>query len=90
MKEIRRLLALTAIAALPLFAAAAAPPPPPPAAPNAEESAKLPAIVARGRLLYDLDRAAWVATDDFLKKVRDPAAAGYRGYVVDREGEGFR
>ncbi|MGZ8997827.1 MAG: hypothetical protein ACXW2T_03120, partial [Allosphingosinicella sp.] len=57
--------------------------------PSAEDSAKLRAIVARGRLLFDLDRAAWVATDDFLKKVRDPVAAGFKGYVVDREGEGF-
>jgi hypothetical protein len=85
-----RLLALAALAAMPLFSVAAAPPPDAaPATPSAEESAKLQAIVARGNLLFDLDRAAWVATDEFLKEVRDPAAAGYKGYVVDREGEGF-
>jgi hypothetical protein len=86
----RLLVALAAIAALPLLPAiAAAPPTPAPVVPSAEEAAKLQAIVARGRLVFDLDRAAWVATDDFLKKVRDPAAAGYKGYVVDREGGGF-
>jgi hypothetical protein len=69
--------------------AAAKPPESAPVVQTAEETAKLQAITARGRLLFDLDRAAWVATDDFLKKVRDPGAAGYKGYVVDREGDGF-
>jgi hypothetical protein len=85
-----RLNALAAFVALPLHSSVAAPPPAAaPARPSAEVSAKIGAILRRGRLLFDLDRAAWVATDDFLKKVRDPVAAGFKGYVVDREGKGF-
>lgn len=57
--------------------------------PAADQAAKLRAIGARGRLLFDLDRAAWVATDDLMKKVRDPASAGLKGYVVEHDGPGF-
>ena len=41
------------------------------------------AIVARGQLLYLLDQAAWHSTDRMLKEVKDPAAAGVRGWIVD-------
>lgn len=56
---------------------------------SAGEAARLAAIVQRGRLLFDLDRAAWVATDDLIKKVRDPGKAGLKGYVVEPDGTGF-
>jgi hypothetical protein len=82
-------IALAALAAVQVFTAAAAPPAATLPRPSAETAAKVGAILRRGRLLFDLDRAAWVATDDFLKKVRDPATVGFKGYVVDREGEGF-
>jgi hypothetical protein len=82
---------LAALAALPLPAVASAAPASVPslASPSAVQAATLRAVVDRGRLLFDLDRAAWVATDNFLKKLPDPNAAGFKGYVVDREGEGF-
>jgi hypothetical protein len=60
-----------------------------PAAAPADQEARLRAIGERGRLLFDLDRAAWVATDDMMKKIRDPARAGVKGYVVERDGRGF-
>lgn len=61
--------------------------PPPPT--TSEENAQLQAIIARGNLLFDLDRAAWVATDDFAAKVGNLATSGGRGYVTEREGDGF-
>ena len=77
---------LAALAAALIAAPAPAQPVP---SPTAEETAKLTAIGVRGRLLFDLDRAAWVATDDLLRTVRDPAAAGVQGYVVESDGAGF-
>jgi hypothetical protein len=43
----------------------------------------------RGRLLFGLDRAAWVATDDLLERIPDAQTAGVRGYVVERDGSAF-
>lgn len=60
----------------------------PPLAPEAERAA-LDAALARGRLLFGLDRAAWVATDDLLARMPDHSRQGSRGYIVEREGEGF-
>jgi hypothetical protein len=56
---------------------------------SAEERQQLDQIVTRGRLLFGIDRAAWVGTDDMLGRIPDPAAAGIRGYIVDRDPEGF-
>jgi hypothetical protein len=78
-------LALT-ISLLPLPAAAQAPAPPPV---SAEEQRQLDWAVERGRLLFALDRAAWVATDDMRERIPDPAMAGLAGYIVDRDAEGF-
>jgi hypothetical protein len=44
---------------------------------------------ARGRLLYALDRAAWVATDDFTARVPDYADQGVRGFIVEPAGDGY-
>jgi hypothetical protein len=56
---------------------------------SAGEAAALSEIGQRGRLLFDLDRAAWVATDDFAAKAGDLSKTGGKGYVTEREGEGF-
>ncbi|MEA3017557.1 MAG: hypothetical protein QOI38_2279 [Sphingomonadales bacterium] len=45
--------------------------------------------LSRGQLLYALDRAAWVATDDMNAQFPGWPTAGVRGYVVEREGAGF-
>lgn len=52
--------------------------------------ADLAATVARGQLLYLLDQAAWHSTDAMLKDVKDPAAAGVRGWIVEPNEKAFR
>ena len=54
-----------------------------------EEQARLKAIGERGRLLFELDRAAWVATDELMAKVPGFAQSGLSGYIVERENDGF-
>ena len=54
---------------------------------TAEERARLDWVGQRGRMLYDLDRAAWVGTDDMLERIRDARSIGLRGYIVERDGE---
>jgi hypothetical protein len=61
----------------------------PAAAQSAQERAQLGRIFERGRLIFALDRAAWVATDDLMARVPDPAAAGMRGYIAERDGSGL-
>jgi hypothetical protein len=61
----------------------------PAAAQTAEERRQLDWAVERGRLIFALDRVAWVATDDLRNRVPDLNAAGLRGYVVDRDENGF-
>lgn len=56
---------------------------------TAEESAQLDSIVERGNLLFDLDKAAWVTTDDLAAKVGDIHKTGFKGYVTERDGNGF-
>ena len=41
----------------------------PASAQTAEERAQLAWVVERGRLIFDLDRAAWVGTDDLLERL---------------------
>jgi hypothetical protein len=67
-----------------LLAAAAAPV----AAQSAEERARLEAVAERGRLIFELDRAAWVATDDLREKRPDFQNEGFAGYVVERAADG--
>ena len=38
-----------------------------------------------GRDIYDFDQAAWGSTDAMIAAIRDPAAAGVRGWIVERE-----
>lgn len=75
-----------AIAAAAIAAAVAAAPAP---AQTVAEQARLAAVHARGMLLYRIDRAAWVATDDFRKQESLRADKSLRGYVVERAPGGF-
>jgi hypothetical protein len=52
-----------------------------------DEQRQLDWVTARGRLLFELDRAAWVGTDDMFAQIRDAASSGMRGYVVERDGD---
>jgi hypothetical protein len=78
---VRRVL-LAALAALLAVPADAAP------KLSKDEQAKLEAIAERGRLIFELDRAAWVATDDLREQLPNFAEAGVRGYVIEREADG--
>lgn len=51
-----------------------------------EERTRLDWVGARGRLLFELDRAAWVGTDDMMARIPDYRTAGMRGYIVERDG----
>ena len=61
----------------------------PAAAQNARERAAIDFALQRGRLLYAIDRAAWVATDDMMAQMPDWRSAGLRGYIVERDGTGY-
>jgi len=61
----------------------------PVAAQTAAEQRQLDWARERGRLIFALDRVAWVATDDLHNRVPDPVAAGIRGYIVDSDEGGF-
>jgi hypothetical protein len=54
-----------------------------------EERTRLNWAQSRGRLLFEIDRAAWVGTDDMLARIPNAASSGMRGYIVEREGTGF-
>lgn len=75
------------LAGLALAAATLAASPAP--AQTAQEKSQLEWATARGRLIFALDRVAWVATDDLKNRVPDLQAAGIRGYIVDRDARGF-
>ena len=79
----RRLLLSVLFAVVPIAVAS------PCAAQTAEEQRQLEWARARGRLIFALDRVAWVATDDMRNRIPDPVAAGIRGYIVDRDENGF-
>ena len=57
-------------------------------APTAEERERLTAAVQRGRLLFELVRAAQLTTQDMLARIADPEAAGITGWIAEREGNG--
>ncbi|HTU11767.1 MAG TPA: hypothetical protein VMG08_12820 [Allosphingosinicella sp.] len=61
----------------------------PAAAQTAEEQARLQWIVARGQLLFEIDRAAWVATDDLRERVSRADLGLIRGWTVERDGDGL-
>jgi hypothetical protein len=59
----------------------------PGAARENRQEEKLREIAARGRLLFEVDRAGWVATDDLME--RAPEAKGWpvKGWIVERDGD---
>jgi hypothetical protein len=59
------------------------------AAQPSSEARQIGWVLERGRLLFGIDRAAWVATDDLLERVPDAEAKGVRGYLVERDPDGF-
>jgi hypothetical protein len=61
----------------------------PAAAQTREEQARLDWVVARGRLLFDVDRAAWVTTDDFQARLPQADQQLIRGWTVERDGPGY-
>lgn len=79
------LLGLTILLA-PVPAAAQALPPAP--AMTAEQQRQTAWATERGRLLFALDRAAWVGTDDALERIPNADTANLIGYIVDRAPDG--
>ena len=61
----------------------------PVAAQTPEERTRLDWAVARGRLLFDVDRAAWVTTDDFRERLSGADQRLIRGWTVERDGAGY-
>ena len=68
-----------------LFAAS----PAPAVSQTPEEQVELGRVLERGRLLFEIDRAAWVTTDDLRRRVGDVARAGVSGWTVERAGNGY-
>ncbi len=60
-----------------------------PAPISAAEQVLLDRAIARGRLLFELDRAAWVGTDDMMANLPDFRSIGLRGYIVERDGDAY-
>src|SRR5262249_46126933 len=61
----------------------------PAAAQTREERGRLDWAAARGQLLFDVDRAAWVTTDDLLARLAEADRPLIRGWTVERDGAGF-
>lgn len=61
----------------------------PATAQTAQERTQLRWIAARGQLLFDIDRAAWVATDDVRERLGRADMGLLRGWTVERDGRGF-
>lgn len=68
---------LLSLLLLPSVPAAAQPP---------ADPARLRQIEERGRLLYEVDRAAWVTTDDMMERLGGRRDVPIRGWVVERDG----
>lgn len=56
---------------------------------TAEERPRLEWALHRGQLLFAIDRAAWITTDDVRERVGDFGRAGVRGWTVERDGSGY-
>jgi hypothetical protein len=61
----------------------------PAAAQSREERARLEWVQARGQLLFDVDRAAWVTTDDLQARLGEAERRLIRGWTVERDGSGL-
>lgn len=62
---------------------------PPAAAQTPEERERLDWVQQRGRLLFEIDRAAWVTTDDARERLPRDSMGKVRGWTVERDGGGF-
>lgn len=58
--------------------------------PTAADKAALDRSAQRGLALWQYDQAAWHTTDALLAAIKDPSAAGVRGWVVTPVAEGWR
>lgn len=56
---------------------------------SADEQGRIAWAGQRGQLLFEVDRAAWVTTDDLAARIRDLAGSGVRGWTVERDGNGY-
>jgi hypothetical protein len=54
-----------------------------------EEQSRIAWAEARGRLLFEIDRAAWVTTDDLAVRIGDLRNSGITGWTVERDGSGY-
>lgn len=54
-----------------------------------DEQARLDWVLQRGRLLFEIDRAAWVTTDDLRARLPDFETSGIRGWTVERDGAAY-
>jgi hypothetical protein len=54
-----------------------------------EERTRLDWALARGRLLFEVDRAAWVTTDDMQERLSQADMQLGRGWTVERDGAGY-
>jgi hypothetical protein len=61
----------------------------PAAAQTPDERARLDWAIARGRLLFEVDRAAWVTTDDMQERLSQADQQLIRGWTVERDGTGY-
>lgn len=57
---------------------------------QAVDQAALKRIGERGHQMFLLDEAAWVSTDEMLRKLPDPGKAGVRGWIVEPQGDHLR
>jgi hypothetical protein len=60
-----------------------------PAPPTPAEIASLRTIAQRGRLLFEIDRAARLTTQDVLVRIPNATSSGITGWIAEREGNGY-
>lgn len=82
----RRTLIAGGLAAALMAAAAATAAPAPDEARVAAEAQAVKRASDRGRLIYALDQAAWISSDELARRLPDPHA-GVSGYVVEPVGD---
>ena len=56
---------------------------------TAQERTQLDRALQRGRLIFELDRAAWVTTDDVRQRLPSDDRGAVRGWTVERDGGGY-
>jgi len=55
---------------------------------TAEEQARIAWVEQRGQLLFEIDRAAWVTTDDLVARI-GPRVSEIKGWTVERDGSAY-